>query len=198
MADELYAPPTAPLEDAVSLQESRSEFYVVAVRKFVLLYVFTWGLYSVYWFYRNWNLYRRFHTVRLWPVPRSIFQIFFVHRLFEFIDARLGRAGKSTGWKARSQATAYVILMVATYMVDRANPGTSMLISLLISAVSFVTMLPLLAAQRAINLAEGDPAGSTNAELSGANIAWMIAGGLLWAAMLAILTLALLRPELAT
>lgn len=198
MTDELYAPPAARLEDSSLAQEQRSEFYVVALRKFVLLYVLTLGLYSIYWFYRNWNLYRHFHKVKLWPVPRSIFQIFFVHRLFESVDARLGRAGQRHDWNARTQATAYVILSIATYLADRMDPGTYMPVSMLILAASFVTIFPLLAAQRAINLAEGDPTGSTNAELSGANIAWMIAGGLLWATLLGGMTLILLNPQFAT
>ena len=34
------------------------DFYVVGKIKFLVLFFSTFGLYSLYWFYRNWKLYK--------------------------------------------------------------------------------------------------------------------------------------------
>ena len=193
MSDEMYAPPVARVADAT--EAATNEFYVVAQRKFVLLYLATFGYYSIYWFYQNWSLYKIRRKADVWPVPRSIFQIFFVHQLFENIDASLRRTGQRYVWNAGTQATAYVILVIISRLVDRFAETNSGPVLALILAGSFVTVLPLLAAQRAINLAEGDPDGKSNASLSGANIAWMIVGGLLWVIVLLGLTMLVFNPE---
>jgi hypothetical protein len=198
MSEELYAPPAARVADAT--ESTTNEFYVVAVRKFVLLYVLTFGYYSIYWFYRNWTQYKQARKADLWPVPRSIFQIFFVHQLFENIDAACRRAGQRYVWNAGTQATAYVILVIVTRMADRFLDRVVDTVSVplmgLAMVATFLPILPLIAAQRAVNLAEGDPDGASNAALSAANFAWMIAGGLFWAVVLLGLTMLALNPEM--
>lgn len=197
MSEELYAPPAARVADAT--EASTREFYVVAPRKFIFLYMLTFGYYSIYWFYQNWALYKLRHKADVWPVPRSIFQIFFVHQLFENIDAACRRAGQRYVWNAGTQATAYVILVIVTRLadrfVDRVVDTVSVPLMALALVATFLPILPLLAAQRALNLAEGDPEGSSNATFSAANFAWMIAGGLFWIVVLLGLTMLALNPE---
>ncbi|MEJ2693955.1 MAG: hypothetical protein P8166_13140 [Candidatus Thiodiazotropha sp.] len=69
-----YSPPVAELEQDL---EQASCFYVVSPRKFTLLYFSTFGLYMFYWFYANWNEYRRATGHKVWPVPRALFNILF-------------------------------------------------------------------------------------------------------------------------
>lgn len=195
MGEDLYAPPVARVAD--QLEGATREFYVVAPRKFILLYVLTFGYYSVYWFYENWTLYKRRHAANLWPVPRSIFQIFFVHQLFDNIDAACRRAGHRYVWNAGTQATAYVILVIVTRLADRFIDTVSVPLMALALAATFLPILPLLAAQRALNLAEGDPEGRSNAAFSAANFAWMIVGGLFWMVVLLGLTMLVLNPDAA-
>jgi hypothetical protein len=184
MTEDPYAPPVARVDDVMERQPG--EFYVVAPRKFLLLYVFTVGIYSIYWFYENWTLYKRFNRQKLWPVPRSIFQIFFTHSLFRAIDQRLRRTGRRHEWDAEMLATAYVGLQIGNWIIDRVLPDDLSLSILLVVLVAslLLTASPLLSAQRAANRAEGDSAGASNSALTAANIAWIILGGLFWLMML--------------
>jgi hypothetical protein len=184
MTDDPYAPPTAPVGDAAP--PVRREFYVVAPRKFLLLFVLTFGLYSIYWFYEHWALHKRYHGRELWPVARAIFQIFFTHALFRAFDERLRREGRRHEWNASLSATVYVILYLANFFSDRVMPDDAALSMLAFIVVASVVLpaLPLLAGQRAANRAEGDGEGMSNSELTAANIAWMVVGALLWLLLL--------------
>lgn len=180
MTDDPYAPPIARVDDAV--ERLPGEFYVVAPRKFLLLFVFTFGLYSIYWFYEHWTLYKRFNRQKLWPVPRSIFQIFFTHSLFREIDQRLRRTGRRHDWNADLSASGYVGVLIAGWIIDRVVPDDLSLGMRLVILVLSILLpaLPLLSAQHAANRAEGDSSGTSNHALTGANIAWIVLGALFW------------------
>jgi len=192
-----YSPPTARLGSAVAEAE-QPWLYVVAPYKLLLLMVLTVGLYSVYWFYRNWKLLNVHHKA-YWPVPRAIFSIFFTHALFTEIDGLLRKRGIVHAWSPGGMATLYVVSAIASRVLDRvANmPG----VNGLVSVAAFLTLVPIIAslysAQRAINAAEGDPQGLRNARITWANIAWMVPGSLLLALILLGLLAITLDPSLA-
>ena len=59
---------------------SPPKFYVVSARKFWLLFLLTGGIYCVAWFYKNWAHFKRAtKDDDIWPGPRAVFHIFFVH-----------------------------------------------------------------------------------------------------------------------
>ena len=66
MSDQPYKPPEADLELA---PQDRPGFYVVSKTKFVVLFLATLGVYAVFWFYRNWRMYREHTGQKLWPTP---------------------------------------------------------------------------------------------------------------------------------
>src|SRR5687767_2451938 len=73
-------------EEAPAHSEGSAAVYVVAPTKFMLLAFSTMGMYSLYWFYKNWSLRRRAYGLTIWPVARAIFAVFFAHRLFRALD----------------------------------------------------------------------------------------------------------------
>ena len=81
--DNIYAPPQVPLETRSAERPALPPFYVVSLRKLVLLSIATVGLYSLYWFWRHWKLHKLDRKLDIWPVPRAIFAIFFAHGLNE-------------------------------------------------------------------------------------------------------------------
>ena len=80
----LYAPPASEIrgESPAGALQAHT-FYVVSIPKFCVLYVATFGVYGLYWFYMHWQRYRRGHGQHesIWPVPRALFSIFFTHAL---------------------------------------------------------------------------------------------------------------------
>ncbi|WP_303748180.1 hypothetical protein [Stenotrophomonas pigmentata] len=180
--DNVYAPPQSSLAQETAVPSALPPFYVVSITKLVLLYVATMGFYSLYWFWKHWARHKRDKKLSIWPVPRAIFAIFFAHSLNQEIDHRLQRAGKRYSWSPGMWAGAYVISAIGGRIVSRI-PETilpalpSFGIGILLLAIN---AMALVQAQRAANLACGDPDGSGNARLTAANWAWLILGGLFW------------------
>lgn len=179
--DNPYATPTASLADTPG-EAAATPFYVVGTMKFLLLYVATLGVYSVYWFYRNWSHYKADTREAIWPVPRAIFSVFFIHSLFRTVDARLRADGKDFPWSPGSLATLLVILMITSNVLDRVASRIETVGML--DLASLLLLLPIafvmLRAQGAINLACGDAEGKGNSQITGLNFLWLALGAILW------------------
>ncbi len=195
MEESIYAPPEADVGDAPSDEPT---YYVVGMRKFYLLSVFTANLYFVYWFYRNWLGIKRRDRSNIWPAPRGLFYIFFTHSLFRDIDNKLKSDDHNFEWRPGSLATLFVVVLIlASAMGNLSEAGIGSPISDILNVVLYtVTPLLLFTPQRAINLVSGDPEGSTNQGLSVVNWVWLVLGTLLWLLLLFGLYAVLFAPEL--
>jgi cell division protein FtsW (lipid II flippase) len=194
--DNIYAPPQAELSVTQPAQPaSAPPFYVVSTTKVALLSIATFGLYSLYWFWRHWTLHKLDKKRSLWPIPRAIFAVFFVHSLNQEIDLRLRRSGNRYSWSPGMWATIYVFSVIAARVSNR------LLESVLSPAMSLALLLLLLTgmtvalvnAQRAANLACGDPNADLNSRFTIANWAWLALGCFCWLMLL----VGLLRPIVA-
>jgi hypothetical protein len=180
--DNPYATPTASLDDTPG-EAAATPFYVVGTMKFLVLYVATMGVYSVYWFYRNWRNFKEDTKQDIWPIPRAIFSVFFVHALFRSVDERLRAHGKDFPWSPGSLATLLVILMIVSNVLDRVASKIETVGVL--DVASLLLLLPIafvmLRAQGAINLACDDAEGASNNRLTGLNFLWLALGAIVWA-----------------
>src|SRR3954470_14863581 len=109
-----YAPPIAAVSDVGSRSASGeavdAPFFAVSLLKYVLMIFCTLGFYQVYWFYRNWQLIKEregFAGLRISPVPRAIFSVFFCYQCFARVrdfehpavePGRLWAAPLAAGW----------------------------------------------------------------------------------------------------
>ena len=158
------------------------DFYVVGKVKFLVLFFSTFGLYSLYWFYRNWKLYKEKHNEKIWPVARGFFSIFFAHSLFSNVDQKLSDSNIDYSWNPKLIATLYVLISIVTNICDRlsmkeiGSPYTDLLSFALLPALAWV----MLKAQLAINVSEGDPIGASNSKLTIANYCWVLLGVVAW------------------
>ncbi len=87
MSENIYTTPESEL--LVDDGGVTAEFYVVSLRKFNILFFCTFGVYSIFWFYKNWRIIKTKQNREIWPVPRAIFSIFFAHSLFREIEGEL-------------------------------------------------------------------------------------------------------------
>lgn len=172
-----YAPPQSQLEPHTQT-DSGQWFYGVSLNKFSVLFIATMGMYSIYWFYAHWRQIRAANGERLWPVPRAIFNIFFVHSLFRQIETRLQATGHDIRWSPTSLATAYVVLALLGLVSgrDALQPWGDIFDILLLVPY----LLILRKAQRLANLADGDPEGQQNANYSVWNLLWIVLGSAIW------------------
>ena len=174
--------------DATAQTHAASKFYVVGLRKFYALFFGTLGLYIVYWFYRHWQAIKTFKHSDIWPIPRSIFLVFFTHDLFREIERTLVSKSKSFKWpiSPMTLATILVIVSLISNAADKISNKTDEFIAL--DFLSLILM-PILAwgfaqAQKAANVADDDPDGTRNSELSTANYIWIALFGFLWIGIL--------------
>jgi len=142
--------------------------------------IVTFGLYEVYWFYKNWKVARE-NGEDVLPWARSIFCIFFAHLLFTDIASTSRASGVTVSWRPRSLTILFIVLQFAWRLPEPAW------------LISFASVIPLVIAQRAVarvHAALGlDPA--VNSRFTWLNILGIVFGSL-W--MLLVL-LALFAPD---
>jgi hypothetical protein len=182
MSENFYATPEADL-DQVS---GKAPFYVVSTGKFMTLMVATLGLYGIYWFYRNWTGYRDYSGERIWPVPRAIFAIFFVHALFRHVIEKAEEEDVTVPFKHGSSTFQYVFIAVLSFVLSQfsqrniGSPLTDIAGVLLMFLLVWV-MLPV---QEGINRVCADAEGEGNSQITTANVLWILFGLLMWVLMI--------------
>jgi hypothetical protein len=176
----------------LSAADTDAMFYVVSRRKFTILFLATLGFYSTYWFYKNWDRvkdassYATDAKSTIWPLPRAIFAVFFVHALFKKIKEHGKEKQQVRLWGNAAHANGVVVLLLLTNVLDRlagkdiGSPYFDVL-SLLILAP---TLPVFLAAQDIINVTCNDPKGACNDKLTKANAVWIGLGVIFWCLLL--------------
>ena len=199
MTESVYAPPKSDLRTVAA--DSTDAFYVVSLTKMIVLFIATMGGYQLYWHYRNWRLVEQRALSEggpdgdVWPVPRAVFSIFFIHSLF----------GKVKEYAVAHERPAdFDTTLTATLIVVMSLFGlTGMFVKepkllLLLSAVSLILLTPIALlyrkAQRFINETCGDPMGASNSAFTAANYIWIVIGVLVWLMQLSGLVVLALAP----
>lgn len=176
-SDSPYAPPQAVVADPAVLRVV-SPHYVVGARKFFLLYLLTWGLYGIYWFYLHWARIRTAKRQEMWPAARAIFPVFFTHSLARELDESLRKAERDYTWSPTAVATTLVVLQFVSSFLDRWSWSQSE--SAAVTIISIALLLPIAglswSLQHVANLACDEPTGDSNRRLTWANGLWLAAG----------------------
>ncbi|WP_277373879.1 MFS transporter permease [Pseudomonas sp. AA-38] len=176
--DNLYQPPKAELLDEQS--SPRSAFFVTSENKLYLLNFATFGLYPLYWFYKQWDSQRAaMLPKKIMPAVRSFFQIFFTHSLCRRISEHKQRQGLGS-WDYSGTAWLYVVLMVVSNGLSRIELENGSLNMLLLIGCIVAPAIPLAQIQRHANQASGDDNGQSNARISGLNLLFIIPAAALW------------------
>lgn len=158
------------------------KFYVVSQQKLLIMFLGTFGMYVVYWFYRHWSEYKQSAQADLWPIMRGIFTIFFTHSLFSLFEEKYEKKTGEAPKSINHLATIYVVFAVGCQIMqnlsDRGygNPIT-LYLSLLVLPVSCWV---LYTAQSLANYSGNDVLGKSNNTLSSVNYFWLFLGAILW------------------
>jgi hypothetical protein len=124
-------------------------FLYIPVRRLLFMSLITLGLFEVYWVYRNWKYLKERDGLDIRPFWRAIFSIFFIYKILKEIkhDKNLNSIGKA-GFSPGGLATGWIILKFLGNILSRADDITVNLFGILLSAPSFLFLLP---AQNFIN-----------------------------------------------
>lgn len=107
---------------------------VQPVWKFMLLCLISFGIYEIYWSYKNWSMIKERDNLKIFPLARSLFFVFFAYSLFK----RLIHMAKEKGYKAVIPPSILAIAYIATSLLYRLPSPY-----LYISAFAFIPLIPV-------------------------------------------------------
>mgnify|MGYP001812764766 FL=1 len=189
---------TGPLsvQPASQLKGQGPPLFAVSEGKLLTLYLLSFGLYGVYWFYKNWQLQQPTMDKKIYPLLRAIFSIFFTHSLFKRINQQALKLEKKHRFNANLMATLYVVTIVLSHLIDRlsvagddATAGMGIVLhdalsanTLIIISVStfLLSAFPLLQVQATANRINDDILGYLNHKYSVWNYILIATGSLFW------------------
>jgi uncharacterized protein DUF4234 len=109
-------------------------FFAVSLRKFVVMSIVTFGIYELYWAYKNWMLIKARSSEQLSPVWRAWFAQLWSFSLFSRIRDGARERGLHVEWTPVWLAAGYLLMTLFVRL-----PGTLALLSVL----SFLPILPV-------------------------------------------------------
>lgn len=103
---------------------------------FLLLCFLTFGLYAIWWNYRQWRFFKEKYDLDLMPAVRALFSIFFIHLLLEQINYEAREKGYP-GIAHGLNATLYVVTSIIANVIGRL-PAPYFLFSIGIAYYAFL------------------------------------------------------------
>ena len=152
------------------IPEGQPVFFAVSPLKLVVMSTVTFGIYELYWFYKNWKLIKQRTDSNIMPFWRAFFGVFFCYSCFKEVKDVASSRGisfsSSPGWLA----TGWIILTLCWRLPDP------------YWFVCWLTPLFLIPIQNAINRLNAvvAPNHNPNSRFSGWNIAGTVVGGILF------------------
>lgn len=166
---------------------------VQALWRLIILYLITFGLYYIYWFYRNWKHLKIHKNLNISPGLRTagllvpILNILFIYRQFRDINNFAKQAGctaySSPGWLAIGYALLWnVSLPLFSYGQRLTNPALLFWISILCLIANLLALLLLMPVHKTLNRywKTEQPDREIRTEFSGVEIAFLLISGLVW------------------
>lgn len=157
-------------------------FYVVSEKKFWLLFMMTFSLYLLYWFYKQWRTWKVVTGEKVMPIARTIFWVFMVWGLIRRIFDRAKLVDNNLKFRTLEKATGIAVLaMFASRINDKMTGDDTSLLWFGITLICLiVTARGMTTIQCFVNIACHDPQGISNSKLTVANYVWLIFGGIFW------------------
>ena len=181
---------TVKTESDNSRYRKSTVFFPVSEGKLITLYILSFGLYGVYWFYKNWSLQQGAMEKKIYPMWRAIFYIFFTHSLFNRIHQNATHLRNEHKFNASLLATIFVAAIVVSNILDRLSINTGLMentsntvTSIISFALFFLSTYPLVKIQATVNRINNDILGYLNHKYSLWNYVLIVLGSVAWLLM---------------
>lgn len=153
------------------------EYFAISPKRLALFSILTLGIYEIFWFYKNWEAIKKAENLKISPLGRAIFAVFYCNSLFKKVLESAKSHNYKNSYSPSWLATAYILLLVVgngSSRVESADVGLN-LVWLVIAISSFI---PLLAVQKAINFNNEKIKGSSDLKswFSGGEVVLVIIG----------------------
>ncbi|MFY9401991.1 MAG: hypothetical protein WAQ07_01090 [Candidatus Omnitrophota bacterium] len=127
--------------------QSDIKYFNTSIMKLVLLFVCTFGIYGLYWHYKNWKAIKDHTGEKISPFWRAFFWIFTCSDLFKIIGLSALGKGINIAYSARDLATFYILMMLFGVVGSKYDNQ----IANLLWVVGFFAVIPLVIVQKAVN-----------------------------------------------
>ena len=87
-----------------------AQYFPISAFKLVLMSVITFGIYELYWFYKNWKYVKQRDESEIWPFWRAVFSVFWFFPLIKDIDDHTKGGGSEPGIALGLLALGYFLL----------------------------------------------------------------------------------------
>ena len=143
-------------------------FFAVSPLKLVLMSTVTFGIYEIYWFYKNWQFIKQRTRSDIMPFWRALFGVIFCYSCFREVKDVAAARGILSPWSPGWLAAGWIIFTLAWRL-----PASFWL-------VCWLTPLWLVPVQNVINRLNAivAPGHNPNTRFSGWNIAATVVGGI--------------------
>jgi hypothetical protein len=145
-------------------------FFPVGVLKFVIMSIFTFGIYPVWWIYLNWRYERDRTSDSLSPFWRTCFAPLFLNSLFHRVRRGAGQVGVPVRWSVGFLTLASIALWATVLLTPPWG---------LLSLLGFVPSIPVQGTVNAINQRVA-PDSPRNAGLSPRNLVMLLIGTVIY------------------
>lgn len=159
-------------------------FYVVSIKKLVVMTLMTMGCYHSYWFYRNWKLYRAATNETPIALVRAAVPALFIYSLCNKVDGRIRDSGRTFSWSPLAMLVSYTIPVLVSFLMLTVDVSeVSYVFAWQAGMLAFsmgLQLYALISIQRAINFNEEDVHGQSNSSFTEANALWIAVGMVYW------------------
>lgn len=179
MADEpVNAPDTPPPHPAgssgeISDAEAEPHFFPVSTAKLIVMSFCTFGIYQLYWFYKNWKVESErevFLASLLSPLLRTVLVPIFCYEIFFRVNNSAASLGIETRFHLGLLTAAWIIVWLAGNLPDP------------YWWVSFLSVFALVPVQKTVNEINSRlaPRHDPNNRFTKLNVTVIVAGGIFW------------------
>lgn len=165
-------------QNNLSDNQEKIEFFSIPIGRLILFSILTFGIYEIYWFYKNWEAIKKYDNQKISPLGRAIFAVFYCYSLFKKVLESSKNRGYDGKYSPGILATAYILILIsgnALSKVDSSDPAFN-IVWLVVALFSFVPLIPI---QKAINFNNGVKSDPGTRKFSGGEVALIIIG-LVW------------------
>jgi hypothetical protein len=149
-------------------------YFPVSLLKLVVMSICTFGVYELYWFYKNWTAIKERAEPEIVPLGRAFFAPLFCYSLFSKIRATAKSRAIQDAVPAGPLAAGWIIFTILGRLPDP---------YWLVSLLSIAFLLPVQEAVNEINLVVS-PTHSPNSAFTRWNVLAVVVGGLFLALLL--------------
>lgn len=161
-----YESPSSTLDTAAEIEQS-SQFFTASRLKLVLMSLCTFGIYELYWFYKNWVLIKQRTGQNIMPFWRAFFAPIWAYSCFNEINSAAQQNKMELSVPAGLLAILYFVLQAVSKLPDP---------YWIISFLSVVLLMPANSVALRLNR-EMNPEYIDNATFSGWNWVGLLIGG---------------------